>query len=73
MMIHTTKDEVEQNTPIPHVTTDAYLLEMQHFVDCIQNDKDPMTTPNQMLELQAMLDMILISGNENRVVNRRDL
>lgn len=73
MMLHTTEKENEINTPIPHEATDAYLLEMRHFVDCIQNDIDPMTTPHQMLELQAMLDMILLSGEENRVVKRNEV
>jgi predicted dehydrogenase len=46
---------------------------MKHFVDCIQNDKEPITTPSQMLELQATLDMILLSGEENRVVKRGEV
>jgi predicted dehydrogenase len=73
MMLYTTKDEKEIDTLIPHENTDAYLLEMQHFVECIKNDKEPITTPQQMLELQAMLDMILLSSSENRVIKRNEI
>jgi len=72
MMIHTTKEE-EIDSPIKFNEADAYLGEMKHFVDCIQNDAEPITTPAQMLELQATLDMILLSGAENRVVKSHEI
>ncbi len=72
MMLHTTESE-EINTPIEFEPIDAYLEEMKHFVDCIQNDVDPVTTPTEMLELQRMLDMILLSGAENRVVKSNEI
>jgi predicted dehydrogenase len=72
MKVHST-GETEVDAPIEYTPTEAYLEEMKHFVDCIQNDKAPVTTPTQMLELQAMLDMILMSGEENRVVKRGEV
>ena len=72
MKVHST-GETEVDAPIEYTPTDAYLEEMKHFVDCIQNDKAPVTTPGQMLELQAMLDMILLSGQENRVVKASEV
>lgn len=72
MILHTTKDE-EIDTPIEFEPGDAYLEEMKHFIDCINNDVEPMTTPNQMLELQKMLDMILLSGEENRLVKASEI
>ena len=72
MMLHTTKVE-EINTKVHWSQTDPYLDQMKHFVDCIENDVDPITTPKQMLELQRMLDMILISGEENRVVKASEI
>ena len=41
--------------------------------DCIQLDINPVTTPAEMIELQAILDMILISSNEKRLVKRNEL
>lgn len=73
MILHTTRDEVEIDTPVNYSSADAYYDEMKHFVDCIQNDQEPMTTPHQMRELQAMLDMILLSGEENRVIKRNEV
>ena len=72
MKVHST-GETEMDEPIEFTPTDAYYEEMKHFVDCIQNDKEPITTPSQMLELQATLDMILMSSRENRVVKRKEV
>ena len=72
MKVHSTGDS-EMDEPIMFTPTDAYLEEMKHFVDCIQSDKEPITTPSQMLELQAMLDMILMSSRENRVIKRNEV
>jgi predicted dehydrogenase len=72
MKVHSTGD-LEMDEPIEFNPTDAYYEEMKHFVDCIQGDKEPITTPSQMLELQAMLDMILMSSRENRVVKRKEV
>lgn len=72
MMLHTTEEE-EINTKVEFNQTDPYLDQMKHFVNCIQNDVNPVTTPVQMLELQRMLDMILLSGEENRVVKASEI
>lgn len=72
MKVHST-GESEVDEPIEYTPTDAYNEEMKHFVGCVQNDTAPITTPTQMLELQAMLDMILMSGKENRVVKRGEV
>jgi len=72
MKVHSTGDS-ELDEPIEFTPTDAYYEEMKHFVDCIQGGKEPITTPCQMLELQATLDMILMSSKENRVVKRNEV
>ncbi len=72
MMLHTTEEE-EIDTKVEFKPTDSYLDQMKHFVDCVKNDVDPVTTPVQMLELQRMLDMILLSGEENRVVKASEI
>ena len=72
MKVHSTGDS-EMDESIEFTPTDAYYEEMKHFVDCIQGDIEPITTPTQMLELQATLDMILMSSRENRVVKRNEV
>ena len=72
LMIHST-DGSEVNTPLEYKETDSYWEEMSHFIDCIVNDRDPVTKPDEMLGLQRMLDMILLSARENRVVKASDV
>jgi predicted dehydrogenase len=72
MMLYSTTEE-EINTPINYKKNDPYLDEMKHFIYCIQEDKPPITKPEEMLELQAILDMILVSSQENRVVKRSEI
>ena len=52
---------------------DPYLEEMNHFLDCIKNDKEPITKPEEILGLQKALDMILKSSKENRVVTAKEV
>jgi len=47
---------------------DMYLASLKHFVECIQEDGEPMTRPAEMLGLQRALDMILKSATEERLV-----
>jgi predicted dehydrogenase len=47
---------------------DVYLASMKHFVECIQEDREPLTRPEEMLGLQRALDMILKSATEDRLV-----
>ena len=72
MKVHSTGDS-GMDEPIEFTPTDAYYMEMKHFVDCIQGGKESITTPSQMLELQATLDMILMSSRENRVIKRNEV
>ncbi len=66
-MIHST-GESEIDTPLNYEETDPYWEEMSHFIDCIVNNREPITKPHEMLGLQRMLDMIQLSARENRVV-----
>jgi len=70
MMLYT---DGEVDVPIAYEETDPYLEEMRHFVDCVEGDVVPLTAPEEMLELQAMLDMILLSSGEDRVVRRSEV
>jgi predicted dehydrogenase len=72
MMIYSTENE-EVNIPINYEKTDAYFEEMKHFIECIENNFEPITSPHQMLELQRMLDMIQISSQEQRLVKSNEI
>ncbi|MCW4013194.1 MAG: Gfo/Idh/MocA family oxidoreductase [Candidatus Bathyarchaeota archaeon] len=72
LMIHSTNGS-EVNAPLEYKETDSYWEEMSHFIDCIVNDREPVTKPDEMLGLQRMLDMILLSARENRVVKASEV
>lgn len=72
LMIHSTYGS-EVDTSLEYEETDSYLEEMNHFIDCIVNDREPITTSDEMLGLQRMLDMILLSASENRVVKANEV
>lgn len=72
MMLHST-DGSEKDTPVEFEVTDSYWAEMSHFIDCIVNDEAPLTKPDEMLGLQKMLDMILLSAKENRLVKASEI
>lgn len=72
LMIHST-DGSEVDTSLEFKETDSYWEEMSHFIDCIVNDREPVTKPDEMLGLQRMLDMILLSAKENRVVKASEV
>lgn len=71
-MIHST-DGSEVDAPLEYEETDSYWEEMSHFINCIQYDREPVTTPDEMLGLQRMLDMILLSARENRLVKANEV
>ena len=48
--------------------TDNYLEEMKHFVACIAEDKEPLTTKEQILGVQRALDGILESAKSGEAV-----
>jgi len=50
-----------------------YLEELKHFLDCIINDKTPLTKPEEMLGLQKTLDMISKSSRYGRVVEASEI
>jgi predicted dehydrogenase len=50
-----------------------YLEEMKHFLDCIIHNRDPLTKPEEMLELQKTLDMITLSSKEDRLVEANEI
>ena len=72
MMLHST-DGSEKDTPVEFEATDSYWEEMGHFIDCIVNGVEPLTKPDEMLGLQKMLDMILMSAKENRLVKANEI
>jgi len=47
---------------------DWYLAEVEHFIDCIVNDREPITTADQMIGVQKALDAILESAETGREV-----
>jgi predicted dehydrogenase len=63
----------ENDRKLKHVEADPYYREMSHFIDCIINDREPVTKPNEMLALQKTLDMILLSSREDRIVDANEI
>lgn len=72
MTLHSA-EAVEIDRKLEYTKTDAYYEEMKHFTECIIKDESPVTTPDQMLNLQKTLDMILLSCRENRAVNADEI
>jgi predicted dehydrogenase len=66
--IYSTEEGSHVDSTIHFDEVDAYLASMKHFVECIQEDGEPMTKPGEMLGLQRALDMILKSATEERLV-----
>jgi len=66
--IYTTEEGSHVDSKVHSDEVDMYLASLEHFVDCIQEDGEPMTRPNEMLGLQRALDMILKSATEERLV-----
>jgi len=69
MTIYSTEEGGHVDKKIHFDENDPYLDAMNHFVDCIQRDEEPLTRPEEMLGLQKALDMILKSSQEGRVVS----
>ncbi len=66
--IYTTEDSEHVDRKVDFEEVDPYLAAFTHFVECILEDEEPLTEPEEMLGLQRALDMILRSSSENRVV-----
>ncbi len=66
--IYTTEDGGHIDKKLHFEDVDPYLVEMNHFIDCILEDREPLTRPDEMLGLQKALDMILKSSKENKLV-----
>lgn len=50
---------------------DTYLTELTHFVDCILEDKEPITKTHEMIGVQKALDGILTSAEKGEEVKIR--
>jgi predicted dehydrogenase len=66
--IYTTEDGGHIDKKLHFEDVDPYLAEMNHFIDCVLEDREPLTRPDEMLGLQKALDMILKSSQGNRLV-----
>jgi len=71
--IYTTEHEGYVDRKLYFEEKDAHLAGMNHFVDCILKDEEPLTRPEEMLGLQRALDMILKSSMENRAVSASEV
>jgi len=69
MTIYSTECGGHVDKKVHFEEVDPYLVAMSHFVDCILEDEEPLTRPEEMLGLQRALDMILKSSTEDRVVS----
>ena len=68
MMIYTEENDILIDKKIIYQNKDPYLTALSHFIDCIVHDKDPITTKDQMIWLQATLEATLISAEKNKPV-----
>ena len=66
--IYTTEEGSHVDSRVHFDEVDMYLASLKHFVECIREDGEPMTRPDEMLGLQRALDMILKSATEERLV-----
>ncbi len=53
---------------VSYIKNDPYVSEVEHFVDCILHDEEPITTGEQMIALQKILDAILESAEKKKEV-----
>ena len=44
------------------------LDEFEHFIDCIVNDKEPMSKPEEAVKLMRIIDGIYASSKERREI-----
>jgi predicted dehydrogenase len=54
---------------VSYSKNDPYVSEVEHFVDCILSDKEPITTAEQMIALQKILDAVLESAEKKKEVH----
>jgi predicted dehydrogenase len=73
MTIYTTEDGGHVDKKVYFEEVDPYLAAMNHFIDCILENREPLTRPEEMLGLQRALDMILKSSQEGSVVSADEL
>lgn len=70
MMLYTEEKGNFVNKKLLYRENDGYLTEIEHFIDCVINDKEPITKPEQVLGVQKALDAAQKSaetGQEVRV------
>ncbi len=68
MMLFTEEDDILIDKKILYRKNDPYLAALSHFIECIVYDKEPITTRDQMVWLQATLESALISAEKNEPV-----
>jgi len=70
--IYTTESGYHINKKLIFQEIDPYLAEMEHFIDCIIDDKETLTRPTEILGLQKSLDMIKKSCLCNRIITANE-
>jgi len=71
MMLYTEEKDNFVNKKLLYRENDGYLTEVEHFIDCVLKDKEPITKPEQLLGVQKTLDAAQKSaetGQEVRVL-----
>lgn len=66
--IYTEEKGILVDKKLRYVRNDPYLAELQHFINCIVKDEEPITKAEEMIWLQAILEAALKSAEEGRVV-----
>ena len=64
-------DEIDKHLQLTR--RDPHLLELKHFIECLQGHKTPLIRLDEMLGLQKALEMISRSSRENRLVSAIEL
>ncbi len=73
MTIHTEENGVLVDKRLHYTKNNPYLTEAQHFVECILKDKEPITKPEEMIWLQAILEATLKSAEKGHEVKVEQL
>jgi len=60
-------------TPVLSLKEDAFHKEVEHFIDCIKQRKNPITTPAEALNVARIIDAIYQSAEEGKEIKINSL
>jgi len=67
-ILYTEENDRLIDKKIHYEKNNPYIAEVEHFIKVIEEDKEPLTKPEEMIYLQAILEAALKSAEENKVI-----